>query len=470
MSLTITDVCGVRCLPGWTHRTFPVRRGDKPCTLGKFRLEIVYEHDAQPTTQWELVDYLGQGAYGQTYVMTRVGATIGETRAIKFVKPGDNEAIFLQSLPADMSLEPPFDIFDGIFTITPEWKKSLNKENAEMRGKFDKFQYIVVMKEIKNMELYDLIFNDNISKPFLSLPAIRKILRDLVDALAFMRKFKISHGDIKLENIMLDSCGKSVLLDFGGARFCEPGPTLQKIGVHTRIYLPPECACAGHGIINFDPEKSDVWALGVVIFRLFAKATPFLQDDSVGSHQNLEAFWQDFDNHSSSVHLRSMIDEYPEDFAEFKRFLTRMWSRDFRERPTFQEMRAACTHTASPQNVCRADVYDDLRWLRGDDRLEWKQFLEELVAQNPRIKVYTFSPQIWFTAQGGCDLFDDFCHFARIVCCTTVNAKGFSRQTLPSHQVADVAISVEDGTNIRKLNSDYFIFLFYCVLFYFLII
>lgn len=223
-------------------------------------------------------------------------------------------------------------------------------------------------------------------------------------------------------------------------------------------------------IIDFDPEKNDVWALGVVIFRLFAKLSPFLADKSVGSHHNLESFWDGFEAKLSSPlfpelnspRFRDVIFRSGEDYGNFKQFLTRMWSRDLNERPTFSEMRAACTDTdidtvqeRPPESVCRAAVYDDLRWLRGD-RLEGKQFLEQLVARNSRIKVYSFSPQIWFNARVVDDLFDDFENFARTVCSDTVDVRPLGHDALPTLRAADLTISIENGTQLQTHHSDFF--------------
>lgn len=70
-------------------------------------------------------------------------------------------------------------------------------------------------------------------------------------------------------------------------------------------------------------------------------------------------------------------------------------------------------------------------------------YLEELVERNPRInKLYTFTPQVWFAARVGVDLFIDFGEFSRAVCGATKQimiGKG-RKDTLPSMQASTVSV------------------------------
>lgn len=312
MSLNPFNVLSISNLRFHTNSTaFPIPPNySEQATLSRIYFDILYRDGH--TTTWELTNYLAHGSYAQIYVMTSVGLTTEETRAIKFVKGGDNEAHILQSLPGNMPLQPPFDIFDGIFEITHSWRQSLKSCNKAMWKRFEGFESVVIMKKIRNLGLHCLIDNEAVSQPYFSLPAIRQISYDLIDALAFMREYKISHGDIKLENIMLDSSGKGILLDFGAARICEQGPMAQMIGPCTMAYLPPECC---DDIAEFDPEKRDVWALGVVLFRLFARMK------EMGRIRNTLEFWSDFEYDYDSPRFQQYKYSSGEEFTSFKRFL-----------------------------------------------------------------------------------------------------------------------------------------------------
>eukprot|EP01116_Phalansterium_solitarium_P024363 TRINITY_DN890_c0_g1_i1.p2 TRINITY_DN890_c0_g1~~TRINITY_DN890_c0_g1_i1.p2 ORF type:complete len:286 (-),score=65.21 TRINITY_DN890_c0_g1_i1:334-1191(-) len=103
------------------------------------------------------------------------------------------------------------------------------------------------------------------------------IMSQLVDALVFAKSKGISHLDIKLENIMLAADRTPVLIDFGFAEQVKPGQRVSH-GRGSFHYVCPEIAAD----TPFDPEKADVWSLGVVMFTMLTDRLPF--DPVVGSN------------------------------------------------------------------------------------------------------------------------------------------------------------------------------------------
>lgn len=96
-----------------------------------------------------------------------------------------------------------------------------------------------------------------------------EIFFQLCSAVLYMHNLGLVHGDIKLENILLAGGSKVLLSDFGLAR--HP-PDDQLINCGTIEYAAPELISAEHGE---DPFKSDIWALGVVLYALVYKQLPF---------------------------------------------------------------------------------------------------------------------------------------------------------------------------------------------------
>ena len=114
--------------------------------------------------------------------------------------------------------------------------------------------------------------NTNVIK----LATIKEIILSLTKALAYLEARGICHRDIKLDNILINDMGVVKLIDFGFAVMQEDKELITNF-CGTPSYMSPE-------IINRDPydgHKADMWALGVVMFRLICGKYPFK-----GSHEN----------------------------------------------------------------------------------------------------------------------------------------------------------------------------------------
>lgn len=93
-------------------------------------------------------------------------------------------------------------------------------------------------------------------------------------ALAAAHKAGVTHRDIKPANILLDGMGNAKLLDFGIARSDDnTGPTRTADRIGTTHYMAPELALGAPA----DP-RSDIYALGCVLYELLAGSPPFEGD------------------------------------------------------------------------------------------------------------------------------------------------------------------------------------------------
>lgn len=101
-----------------------------------------------------------------------------------------------------------------------------------------------------------------------------KLFMPIVEAVNFMHKAKTLHRDIKPENILLDDYYNPKLCDFG---FCAIFGDRRTI-CGTREYLAPEIA-RGKG----QDEKVDIWCLGILLYEMLCKKTPFTANDVFGN-------------------------------------------------------------------------------------------------------------------------------------------------------------------------------------------
>ncbi|MEU9791113.1 serine/threonine-protein kinase [Streptomyces sparsogenes] len=103
----------------------------------------------------------------------------------------------------------------------------------------------------------------------------------ICDALGDAHTHGIMHRDIKPSNILVTPSGTVKVLDFGVARAADPYATADRLTqtgfiVGTPPYMAPEQA-RGH------PEpRSDLYALGCLLFELVTGRLPFQAPDSVG--------------------------------------------------------------------------------------------------------------------------------------------------------------------------------------------
>ena len=107
-------------------------------------------------------------------------------------------------------------------------------------------------------------------KPVLSENLAARVIRNVLEGIAYLHENQIAHRDIKPENIL---CGENIwdirIADFGFACYCRTSEWLvEQVG--TWVYIAPEI------LKGQEYKKScDIWSLGVVTFCLLCGRLPF---------------------------------------------------------------------------------------------------------------------------------------------------------------------------------------------------
>ena len=139
------------------------------------------------------------------------------------------------------------------------------------------------VEERDNLVFFIMAFvpGDNLGTRLLKTGAmepaeVRRILREVADALDYAHKRKVVHRDIKPDNILLDSdSGRAMVTDFGIARaLTDTGDsrlTATGMAIGTPAYMSPEQS-AGESDID---GRSDLYSLGVVGYQMASGELPF---------------------------------------------------------------------------------------------------------------------------------------------------------------------------------------------------
>jgi serine/threonine protein phosphatase PrpC len=198
---------------------------------------------------YRLLDFVGAGGMGEVYRAAHVRT--GEIVAVK---------LLLNAQGADMLQR---------FRNEAHIHAALRHRNIAAMREFiaDGATPAIVMEYIDGDSLDQRIRHTG----SVSTREALQLFAPVVDAVAYMHQRGVLHRDIKATNVKIARDGSPRLLDFGIAKSAQsPKLTAEGAVIGTWHYLSPEQLQTG-----IAESRSDVWALGVLLYEMLTGRLPF---------------------------------------------------------------------------------------------------------------------------------------------------------------------------------------------------
>lgn len=200
---------------------------------------------------YKLLESLGEGGMGQVFLARRDDGTFERDVAVKFLHSGLASKELLARFDAERRtlarLEHP-----GIARL-------LDAGSTDASGPYFVLEFV-------EGERFDRFADER----RLALPERVALWAQVIDAVAYAHERLVVHRDLKPSNILVEPDGTARLLDFGIAKVLsdDDDPELTRTGERalTPAYASPE-QVRGEEIT----PRSDVYALGVIGYELFAE-------------------------------------------------------------------------------------------------------------------------------------------------------------------------------------------------------
>ena len=190
---------------------------------------------------------------------------------------------------------------------------------------------------------------DRIAKGKLPPAEAARIALECARALAAAHAVGVVHRDIKPANILLDANGNATVTDFGIALVTSrPARELHGATTGTPHYMSPEQSLGEH-----IDGRSDVYALGVVLYEMLTGTCPF------SGRNAMEIIAQ----HISAA-IPKLSEREPETPVALVRLVDRMLSKDPAGRPTADELVKELTAASTPDALLTPSQVRRKRWKR----------------------------------------------------------------------------------------------------------
>jgi formylglycine-generating enzyme required for sulfatase activity len=209
---------------------------------------------------------------GEYFVFERIG-TGSMAEVYKALQPSMDRLVGIKILSPALSHDPQF-----VARFKREVQIVASLEHPHILPVIDfgerEGTFYLVMRYVGGGTLHDLIQQGPLEPPL-----VLRYLSEIGEAIDYAHQQRVVHRDIKPRNVLLDQQGRPFLADFGLARLIGAG-NITHSGVEmigTPHYMSPEQARGQHV-----DGRSDLYALGVMLYQMLTGRVPFEADSTVG--------------------------------------------------------------------------------------------------------------------------------------------------------------------------------------------
>jgi WD40 repeat protein/predicted Ser/Thr protein kinase len=214
------------------------------------------QHIDRHIGEYHIVESIGSGGMGQVF---------------KAYQPSFDRFVALKVLPEHMAEDPHY-----IERFEQEARIIAKLEHRHILPVYD-FGHVggvayLAMRYLRGGTLKDLLIQ---SGGRVGMADAGRIITQMASALDYAHAQKIIHRDVKPSNILIDGRGDGYLMDFGIAKVMEATGHLTATGgaLGTPAYMSPE-----QGMGKPVDGRTDVYALGIILYQLVVGRVPFEAD------------------------------------------------------------------------------------------------------------------------------------------------------------------------------------------------
>jgi PAS domain S-box-containing protein len=198
--------------------------------------------------RYEKVKKLGEGSFGEVWLVV-------DTEAL------GPERHFVAKIPFRKAANPKFRKEAEICRkLDPHPGVAHLIDTLEDDGKL-----VIIQEYVEGQTLGDLLDQE------LPRPLIERLILQLIEVVAHAHQNRIMHRDIKPNNIVIQPNGTLKLLDFGAAKMLGE-KEISATMVGSRPFMAPE------QIMGQSERRSDIWAIGVLMYLLYTGELPFYSE------------------------------------------------------------------------------------------------------------------------------------------------------------------------------------------------